>query len=240
LWIRVGSYSGHSDLLGDYDRVNFLTYYVIFLTLESIFATIHFMEITDKNSDSDSQNQEPLALETNQDDLKRALISEGLSTENASIEKRSLGEESNIYELGYLLLPTIALENVSNEVDTLKEALKDLEAHFISDERPKLITLAYEMDKMIDNKRQRFTNAYFGWIKFELERGSLSKFKEALEQNKNILRFLIIKTVRENTLASRRVYVPRRKVLLKKTKEEPKGEINKEEVDKKIEELVVE
>ena len=102
--------------------------------------------------------------------------------------------------------------------------------------------MAYTIFRGEGGKNKKFDNAYFGWMKFELDPDSVLKLKEALEQHDTILRFLIIKTVRESTLASKRPVVRRtmykKKVVTKK--EEPKQEINKEEVDKKIEELIVE
>lgn len=151
-------------------------------------------------------------------------------------------QEAKIYELGYLLVPTVSTENLGSEIEKIKKALSALKATPIFDEPPKLIDLAYEMERVIGNKKQKFTNGYFGWMKFELDPDSVLKLKEALDQNDTILRFLIIKTVRESTLASKRPVVRRsmykKKVITKK--EEPKEEISKEEIDKKIEELIVE
>ena len=150
-------------------------------------------------------------------------------------------QNAKVYELGYLLLPTVSTENLGSEIEKIKKALSALKATPIFDEPPKLIDLAYEMERVISNKKQKFTKGYFGWIKFELESDSILKLKEALDHNDIILRFLIIKTVREHTLASKKPIVKRRKVIVKKEKEDkPKKEISKEEIDKKIEELVLE
>jgi len=87
--------------------------------------------------------------------------------------------------------------------------------------------------------------AYFGWIKFELEPDSVLQLKENLEQNDSLLRFLIIKTVRENTLVPKKPlaktgsYKKRREPVATK-EEKVEKEIDKEAVDKKIEELVLE
>lgn len=54
----------------------------------------------------------------------------------------------DIYEVGYLLVPTIAEENVGGEVTTLKDNLSSNGASFISEEFPKFIDLAYEMSRL--------------------------------------------------------------------------------------------
>ncbi len=67
-----------------------------------------------------------------------------------SVEEND-GEEKEIrlsvYEVGYLMLPTIAEENLGGEVTLFKDMFIENGAVFISDEYPKLIELAYEMTR---------------------------------------------------------------------------------------------
>ncbi len=109
-----------------------------------------------------------------------------------------------IYELGYLIIPTVGEDTLAGEVSKLKETLSGVEAKVIGDEYPALIALQYEMTKRIDTKNVRFEQAYFGWIKFEAEGSSIEKTKKALDLNKSLLRYLIVSTVRENTLSSKK------------------------------------
>ncbi len=70
----------------------------------------------------------------------------------------------------------------------------------------------------------------------------LKTLKEKLELDVNIIRFLIIKTVRENTIATKR-FASRdamRRRTVKKDEGEAPVEMNKEEVDKEIEALIAE
>ena len=73
-----------------------------------------------------------------------------------------------VYELGYLLLPTILEENVSAAFGNLKELTTSLAGVPVSEEMPKMIQLAYPMSKVVANTRHRFTAAYFGWLKFTM------------------------------------------------------------------------
>lgn len=109
-----------------------------------------------------------------------------------------------IYEVGYLILPTVGEDTLAPEVSKLKETLTGADAKVIADEYPALIALQYEMVKRIDTKNVRFDKGYFGWIKFEAEGADLQKIKKQLDLNKMILRYLIISTVRENTLSSKK------------------------------------
>lgn len=153
----------------------------------------------------------------------------------------------SVYEVGYLLVPTIAEENVGGEVTALKDMLSEHGAQFISDEYPKLIELAYEMSRTVANKKAKFTSGYFGWVKFEIPTANILKVKEVLDLNESIIRFLLIKTVRESTLAPKRAYgksegvSSKRKVAQKAGAEKAEPEvIDEETIDKDIEALVVE
>ena len=153
--------------------------------------------------------------------------------------------DGRIYEVGYLLVPVITEENLPAEYGNLKEMVSSMGGNIIADEMPRFIDLAYEMAKDVENKRSKFNTAYFGWIKFEMDPESLSKLKDSMTLSEKIIRFLIIKTVRENTIASRKPMDRRGEFMKKKPAgvkgdEAPAPEINKEEIDKQIDAMVVE
>lgn len=150
-------------------------------------------------------------------------------------------KNTEVYEVGYLLVPTLEEDKVPSTYSGMKDVIASLGGELISDEMPKLIGLAYEMGKVISNVRQKFNTAYFGWVKFDMDKAKIGELKNKLDLDPNIIRFLITKTVRENTMSTKR-YVPRdtykRRApgTLKKEGEEA-PEINKEEIDKEIEAL---
>jgi len=146
-----------------------------------------------------------------------------------------------VYEVGYLMLPTIAEENLGGEVTLFKDMFTDNGAIFISDEYPKLIELAYEMSRSIENKKQKFSYGYFGWVKFECTTDQAKVIKDILDKNEKLIRYLMIKTVRENTMSVKRSYSKengRNRRSSQKTKEEVTP-INEETIDKEIDALVV-
>jgi len=110
------------------------------------------------------------------------------------------GDKLTVYEVSYLLLPSLALEQVPAKVASLKKILTSAGGQVISDENPILIDLAYPMVKIIQTTRHKCNMGYFGWIKFEVAKKGLEEIKKNLDLDNEILRYLIIKTVRENTL----------------------------------------
>lgn len=148
--------------------------------------------------------------------------------------------KSSIYEVGYLMLPSIPEENLGGEVTMLKDSLSENGAVFISDEYPKMMELAYEMSRSIANKKQKFSYGYFGWVKFECSTAQAKIIKDILDKNEKLVRYLMIKTVRENTMSVKRAYGKQDGV---KRRPAPKAEealpINEEVIDKEIDALVV-
>jgi ribosomal protein S6 len=145
----------------------------------------------------------------------------------------------SVYEVGYLMVPTIAEENLGAEVTEFKDALKEQGVSFISDEYPKMIELAYEMSRSIANKKQKFSYGYFGWVKFECTPAQARVIKDALDKNEKLVRYLLIKTVRESTMSSKRPYGKPEGAKRRTTRSEKTGPINEEVIDKEIDALVV-
>jgi ribosomal protein S6 len=149
--------------------------------------------------------------------------------------------QTKIYELGYILVPTIAEEQVASEVEPIKSLIEKHGGAFISDEFPKLRQLAYTMVKAIGSQKHRHDKGYFGWIKFEIASSETSVLKAAFDKNDHMLRFMIIETVRENTMVTQKVMfkptdAPKAEG---ETEGEPKEPVSEEELDKTIDNLVV-
>lgn len=109
-------------------------------------------------------------------------------------------DTSKIYELGYILVSSLPDEKITAEVASLKELLSKNGSDIVSSEDPILIDLAYPMVKVVSAQRQKYSRGYFGWVKFEGEPEALVEIKKALDLSSTVLRYMIIKTVRENTL----------------------------------------
>ena len=107
--------------------------------------------------------------------------------------------EPRIYEIGYLLSPSVRDEDLENRVNEIKETLTKFGATIILEGAPEFIDLAYEMTRVIDNKNIRFNQANFGWLKIEVSPSSIASIKEFLDANTLVIRYLLILTTKENT-----------------------------------------
>lgn len=160
------------------------------------------------------------------------------------LEENTKEQELRLYELGYHLLPTIAEEAVSEAAGLLKDSILKHAGVVLSDQMPRMLTLAYSMPKIINEKRKYFDTALFGWIKFHMSPAGVLEFEHDLKQDKSILRFILIKTAQEKALPLKKM------VFLKGKHARPQATVEKkkktemvlseEELDKTIEGLVVE
>ena len=172
--------------------------------------------------------------------------------------------KSQIYEVGYLLVPTIAEGNVSEKVDTIRKIIESVMGRIITQGNPVLRDLAYEMSIVVSNKKEIHGTGYFGWIKFEGDSAQVEKINNKLKKDTEIIRFIVIKTLEEDTLAiikktlaseaeeiSRAAIKEEGKMLELKNKERKEKEmikekekaaepISKEEIDETIDKLIAE
>jgi len=159
--------------------------------------------------------------------------------------KVARNNEEKIYEIGYHLISSIAEESVPKETDKIKEYLAKEKAAIISEGAAKLRPLAYSIKKSFQGTYKVFDKAYFGFIKFELpEEGEVTKIDEKLKNNENILRYIVVKTARENTMYSPKITVFKdvegkgKPIAIKTEKTVLEAPASIEEIDKSIDELI--
>ena len=145
------------------------------------------------------------------------------------INKESTKEGFKVYELGIHLLPTLSEADVKVEFSKIKSNIEKLDGEIISESEPNMFKLAYEIPKTIKAHKKWYETAYFGWVKFELDASKLSMFEKFVKELDNTLRYIIVKTVKENTLVSRD--------LIQSQDEDDKEEVDLEVLDLPTEEV---
>lgn len=124
-----------------------------------------------------------------------------------------MSEETRLYELGYLLVPTTPEGEVAQEVDVLKAMVTKAGGEIHSEGTPEFIDLAYTMEKDVASKKYKYSQGYFGWIKFMLAPEAVEALTKAIDGDKSLIRYILVKTSVENT------------VVFKKPKVEAKREV---------------
>ncbi|HVY73160.1 MAG TPA: 30S ribosomal protein S6 [Candidatus Paceibacterota bacterium] len=165
-------------------------------------------------------------------------------SQTAQVSSQANVSSQPVYEVGYHVVPTVGDEGVAGVVTQIKSALGP--AEIISDSFPAKMRLAYTVERSTTGKREKYDDAYFGFIKFATDREAIPALEEMLRANKSVLRFLLIETTREDISAA-----PRRAVFTSDRLEgetiskpvsapEEKGEVSEAELDKSIDALVSE
>lgn len=99
---------------------------------------------------------------------------------------------TRMYEVGYLVLPSVPEENIPEKVSNIKNLVTKDGGKILSEGYPEMRELAYEMTKNVNAKNERFESAYFGWLKFECTPATVLELKKALDLTQEVLRFLIV------------------------------------------------
>lgn len=139
-----------------------------------------------------------------------------------------------LYELGFLIAPTLSEDKIPAEVGALTGEIEKAGGRVLSSEMPQMRTLAYTISKLVEHKRTDYNQAYFGWVRFEAVSSSLAQIKEALDKSPTLLRFLIVAVpkVPPQPIKKRVMRKPFKKP------EEKKPLMTEEQMDKEIEKLL--
>ena len=105
--------------------------------------------------------------------------------------------ESTIYELAYLILPSIGEDKVGDVSAAIKKLIEKEGGEEIDGEEAFKQDLSYEMSKTVGASRYVVSDAYLGWIKFECSPENILVIKDAVEKMSEILRVLVVKAPRE-------------------------------------------
>lgn len=139
------------------------------------------------------------------------------------------GLEPRVYEVGYHILPIVAEADLDAEVALIRDTITKAGGELIKEGNPRLLDLAYPMTKVIENKKNEFDRGFFGWIKFAVAPEATFTIKEQLEVHPNILRYILISTVREDTMVDSSVFEADKPTEKKTEKSESSDDTTEEE-----------
>lgn len=115
--------------------------------------------------------------------------------------------DSRVYEISFIFDNKLDEGAALEKSNAIKQSIATLGGSFISEEAPYMRELAYEMTRVVNNINVRFSEGYFGWIKFEMDAEKVKELEKGLKADNQIVRYLIVKTVRENTVFTKRAPV---------------------------------
>ncbi len=107
---------------------------------------------------------------------------------------------TRLYELGYILVPTMPEVEVPAKVESLKSVIKKAEGETTTEGNPEYIDLAYTIEKTFGSKKSKYSQGYFGFIKFNAEPSALESLKKSLDADADLVRYILIKTEEANNV----------------------------------------
>lgn len=153
---------------------------------------------------------------------------------------------ARIYEIGYHVTPLGKEDDVEKAVGSIRAEIEKAGGSFIAEGAPSMVRLAYAIQVREDGKRVEHDRAYFGWIKFEASVDAAHALEQELKRSGSILRFIVFRTIREDTRAKMKAPSLRevkRTDTIKATprrSEEAKGPVSEEELEKALQDITKE
>ena len=122
-------------------------------------------------------------------------------TEKSALVSLDDARSARIYEVGYVIVPTVKEEDLEKIVGSIRAEIEKAGGSFIAEGAPSQTRLAYSMNAQEGARTAEYDRGYFGWIKFEAEVEGAKALEAALKVNGNVMRFIVFRTVREDTRA---------------------------------------
>jgi len=143
--------------------------------------------------------------------------------------------EPRIYEVGYLLVPTLSSDALPETAGRLKDVIRDVGGVILAEGEPKMKNLAYKIGKVVEHSRSSFETAYFGWILFTAPPEGAVAVKSAYDVASDVLRFLILKGTKEDLTPKKK----KPQTVKPRQRSEAEAVASAEDIDKAIDELVI-
>lgn len=153
-------------------------------------------------------------------------------------------ETRPIYEVGFHVVSSADEGAAASVASAIRAQIEKGDAEIIAEGAPSRMRLSYTIERATSGHREKFDEAYFGFIKFATEREHIPALESYLRGNREILRFLLAETVREDLMNTpRRVTFASDRLegeTIKKPQAEPEkaAEVSEEDLDKSIDALV--
>ena len=109
--------------------------------------------------------------------------------------------EEKVYEVSFHLVPSIDADKVPEVFERVKGVVSAV-GEILSEEQPVLRDLAYTIRHTVrqrDGSYNRYDEAYFGSVKFRALRDAVKQVERTLQDDAEVLRFLLLETVADDT-----------------------------------------
>ncbi len=156
------------------------------------------------------------------------------------MEVNDKSDLARVYEASFQVPAALGEEGALSVFERIKKFVTS-EGTVIAEGTPRRATLASEMEMERNGKKERHTEGFFSWIKFEASPEAAPALEALLKKDVDVLRSFVIKTTRESGPSPRFLSSDRLEgetIRKRETAETGKGPVSEDELNKSIEHLV--
>lgn len=111
--------------------------------------------------------------------------------------------EKRVYEASFHINPVLSDDKLESKFQSVKDVIGKASGEIIAEGAPYKLGLAYPIEGEVAGQKRIFDEAYFAWVKFEGGSDTMEAVNSALKSDPEIVRFLTVKTLREETFVPR-------------------------------------
>lgn len=145
------------------------------------------------------------------------------------------------YEFAFHILPTVVEEEVPQVFGELKTLIDRAGGELTAEEAPQRFDLAYELVQSVEGRNRRYSQSYFGWVRFMLDRAKLAHLEEEIAHDTRLLRTMLVSLTKREAALPFKLFEKRLEV--PQAAEPADGAatpVSDEELDRSIEEITTE
>ncbi|MEX2515257.1 MAG: 30S ribosomal protein S6 [Candidatus Paceibacterota bacterium] len=115
--------------------------------------------------------------------------------------KTDTNENITIYEVGFLLAPTIPEDQVKAIETDMHEQITDAGGDIVASQSPEMRELSYEIEVKDEGEKRQFSRGQFGWVQFNLKPHQVDDVEKIFITADDVIRHLLV-TVDDEAVAA--------------------------------------
>ena len=115
--------------------------------------------------------------------------------------KTDTNENTDIYEVGFLLAPTITEDQTTAIVNDMHEQITDAGGDIVASQSPEMRDLSYEIEVKDEGEKRQYTRGQFGWVQFKLKPEQVDDVEKIFITSDDVIRHLLV-TVDEDAVTA--------------------------------------
>ncbi|MCA1806883.1 MAG: 30S ribosomal protein S6 [Actinobacteria bacterium] len=106
--------------------------------------------------------------------------------------KTDTNENITIYEIGFLLAPTIPEDQVKAIETDMHKQITDAGGDIVASQSPEMRELSYEIEVKDEGEKRHYSRGQFGWVQFNLEPHQVDDIEKIFITSDDVIRHLLV------------------------------------------------